>query len=122
MTETIDIQALARGIHEVLILAVLRHGPKHGYQIALDVEEETGGVFAFQHGTLYPILHRLEKEGLIEGTWTDDGRRRKEYRLTRDGLHRLGEEAGSLSAALDRFLAILGEVRGGSLRAHPSQG
>lgn len=83
--ESVDIQALGRAIHEVLILAVLREGPKHGYQIALDVEEETAGVFAFQHGTLYPILHRLEKRRLIRGRWDEEGRRRKIYELTPKG-------------------------------------
>jgi PadR family transcriptional regulator PadR len=118
----LDTQTVGRRINELLVLSSLQTGAKHGYQIALDVERETGGAFGLQHGTLYPILHRLEKEGSIKGVWTGEGRRRKEYLLTRDGLQRLGREAGSLSAAFERLLTILGEVRGGGLRARPSAG
>ena len=58
---------LSKRINELMVLAVLEHGPAHGYQIALSVEERTGGTFSFQHGTLYPILHRLEDEGRVRG-------------------------------------------------------
>lgn len=105
----IDIQALGRAIHEVLILAVLREGPKHGYQIALDVEEATGGVFAFQHGTLYPILHRLEGGGHIKGSWDrSSGRRRKVYALTRGGRSYLEAEGARVLSAFEALRAVLG--------------
>lgn len=108
----IDVQGLARGIHEVLILAVLRGDPKHGYQIALDVEEETGGAFGFQHGTLYPILHRLEGGGLIEGRWDrSGGRRRKVYALTDGGREHLAEEGGRVLEAFEVLRALLGGGR-----------
>ena len=104
-----DIQALGRGIHEVLILAVLREGPKHGYQIALDVEAETGGVFEFQHGTLYPILHRLDGEGRIRGGGGGGGgRRRKVYSLTDAGRTHLEAEAERILAALEALRGLLG--------------
>lgn len=61
----IDIQSLSRSCNEVLILSVLSSGPHHGYQLALELEEKSQGAFRFQHGTLYPILHKLEKSGLI---------------------------------------------------------
>jgi len=97
MGEPVDLQGLVRAINQAILLAMVRSGPKHGYQIALEAETSTGGMFAFQHGTLYPILHRLEKERLITGRWeTVEGRRRKIYSLTPKGgeLHRvLGEEA-----------------------------
>lgn len=81
-----DVQEFARDIHRLLVLSSLREGPKHGYQIALDVETESNGLFRFKHGTLYPILHRLEGDGLIRGTWSKkQGRRRKVYVLTRLG-------------------------------------
>jgi len=105
--EPVDLQALTRVMNEVLILAVLRDGPKHGYQIALDVERETGGVFGFQHGTLYPILHRLERAGRIEGAWDRSGRRRKVYELTKAGRRSLDVEADRIRevfGALDELL------------------
>ncbi len=109
MTEaSVDVQALARGINEVLVLATLREERKHGYQIALDVERESGGRFVLQHGTLYPVLHRLEKEGYISGEWSEgDGRRKKLYRLTRTGRKRLEGEARQITGVLDSLAALL---------------
>ncbi len=105
----VEIQALGRTIHEVLILAVLRAGPKHGYQIALDVERETAGVYEFQHGTLYPILHRLEREGRIRGRWkADGGRRRKVYELTAAGRAQLGGQAREIEVAFGALMRLVG--------------
>lgn len=83
----IELQTLTRRCNEALILTSLKRGAKHGYQLALDLEERGGSRFALKHGTLYPILHDLEKRGLIEGAWSDEGPRgkRKSYRLTRTG-------------------------------------
>ncbi len=118
----LDTHTVGRRNNALLVLSTLREEPKHGYQIALAVERDTGGAFEFQHGTLYPILHRLEHEGAIEGRWTEDGRRRKEYRLTSKGFRLLGEEAGSLATVFDRLMDILEEVQRGSLRARPAEG
>lgn len=107
----LDTQGLTRTINEVLVLSALREGPKHGYQIALDVESGSGGAFLLQHGTLYPILHRLERDGLIRGKWTEPAgeRRRKQYALTAAGRRRLGEGTGEVRAVFSRLLAVLGE-------------
>jgi PadR family transcriptional regulator, regulatory protein PadR len=95
-----DLQGLSRQIHEMLVLGVLRSEEKHGYQIALDVEARSSGLFGLQHGTLYPILHRLEDRGWIKGRWdTGEGRRKKVYRLTADGRRHLSGE-------IDRFEAV----------------
>jgi len=87
MTSSFDTQTLSRRLHELLLLSALRRAPMHGYQIALDIERRSGGFFNFNHGTLYPILHRLEKDGLITGNWSgpQDGRPKKEYSLTAHG-------------------------------------
>lgn len=84
---SIELQTLTRRCNEGLILTSLERGAKHGYQLALDLEERGGPRFALKHGTLYPILHDLEKRGLIEGSWSEEGPRgkRKSYRLTRSG-------------------------------------
>ncbi len=84
----LELQTLTRRCNEALILTSLARGAKHGYQLALDLEERGGARFALKHGTLYPILHDLEKRGLIEGAWSDEGPRgkRKSYRLTQDGV------------------------------------
>lgn len=119
MTHPIELQALVRDINEALVLAVLRNGPAHGYQIALDVERRTAGMFAFQHGTLYPILHRLEKRRVLSGTWSEgDGRRRKEYRLTEFGRTHLSQEGERLAGIFATLGALFdpNAPRGGVVR------
>lgn len=110
---SLDTQAFAKGINELLILSALREEPKHGYQIALELEERSAGMFNLQHGTLYPILHRLERDGLIAGEWSaGEGRRRKVYLLTRQGRARLGEGSGQVRAVFQQLLALLPEGDG----------
>ena len=109
MTERdFDVQAFARDINELLVLSALRSGPKHGYQVALDVESESNGLFRFRHGTLYPILHRLESEGLIRGRWSKgDGRRRKVYALSPSGERHLTGETGRVHEIVSRLMKVL---------------
>jgi len=99
---SIQLQTLTRRCNEALILTSLERGPKHGYQLALDLEERGGERFSLKHGTLYPILHALEKKGLIEGTWSHEGPRgkRKSYRVTAPGR----EYARTLRDEWDRFM------------------
>ena len=107
MTE-FDVQGFARDIHELLVLSTLRSGDKHGYQIALDVEHDSNGLFRFRHGTLYPILHRLEAEGLIRGAWSKaDGRRRKTYTLTARGRRHLTGETTRVGQIVHRLMGLL---------------
>ncbi len=108
----VEIQSLTRSCNETLILAVLAGGPRHGYQLALALEEESGGAFRFAHGTLYPILHKLENDGLISGDWLEEGtkRKRKSYTLTKAGRHRVGERARAWRELFERFFAIVGKV------------
>ena len=99
---------LSKRINELLVLAVLERGPAHGYQIALAVEEWTDGLFSFQHGTLYPILHRLEGEGRVRGEWHGEGRRRKTYRITDGGREILKAGAAELEEQFRTLLTLLG--------------
>jgi DNA-binding PadR family transcriptional regulator len=108
-----DIQGFARDIHELLVLSTLRDSAKHGYQIALDVETDSNGLFRFRHGTLYPILHRLEAEGLIRGAWSSDGgRRKKVYSLTPRGRGRLSGGTSRVEEVLSQLMHLL-RHRGG---------
>lgn len=108
MGDALDIQAFAKGINELLVLAVLNEGPKHGYQIALDLERRSDGLFSLQHGTLYPILHRLEREGRIVGEWSrGGGRRRKEYTLTEAGRRGLAEDSARCHEVFRELLSIV---------------
>lgn len=118
-----ETQNIGKSVNEMLVLSALRTGPKHGYQIALDVESGSGGVFELQHGTLYPILHRLEREGLIRGRWTEgEGRKRKEYELTGSGLRHLSEEAGRLREVLEALVAMIGRGGGDAIQPSAAEG
>ncbi len=103
-----DVQGFARDINELLVLSTLRSGPKHGYQVALDVETDSNGLFRFRHGTLYPILHRLEDEGLIRGSWSKGaGRKRKVYSLTGAGERHLSGETNRVQEIVSRLMQLL---------------
>jgi PadR family transcriptional regulator, regulatory protein PadR len=81
-------QAL-KGHLDVLLLAALEDGPRHGYAVKEALREGRGGRFDPPTGTVYPALHRLETAGLIAGSWsTVDGRRRRTYRLAAAGQRR----------------------------------
>ncbi len=83
-----------KGHLELLLLAALRGRPAHGYAIVAELKDRSGGVFDLPEGTIYPALHRLERQGLIESQWSDaSGRRRRVYRLTRKGQRALGQKA-----------------------------
>ena len=83
--------------------------------IALDIEEQSDGYFSFSHGTLYPILHQLEKEGMIHGTW-DAGSGRRRSRLTRGLLvallDNLGKGASGAAVQSLNLMAGLEETTG----------
>jgi PadR family transcriptional regulator len=109
-----DVQGFARDINVLLVLSTLHDGPKHGYQIALDVETDSNGLFRFRHGTLYPILHRLEADGHIEGSWSrkDGGRKKKVYSLTPGGLAHLTGRGDRVSEIVARLMQVIGRPGG----------
>ena len=109
----LDIQSLSRSCNEILILSTLSSGGHHGYQLALELEQESGGAFRFKHGTLYPILHKLEKDGLISGDWLEEEskRKRKSYRLTAAGRQHLQDQKGAWREFFDRFFNVVGEEK-----------
>src|SRR5262245_819851 len=71
---------------EMLILEVIAQGPSYGYEIAQPVAGRTAGAFEMKEGSLYPALHRLERQKLLKSSWREaEGRRRKYYELTDAG-------------------------------------
>lgn len=76
-----------------LVLAILREGESYGYAILKRVRELSGGELEWTDGMLYPLLHRLERLGLVTTEWQapPEGRRRKYYALTEDGRAALAE-------------------------------
>jgi PadR family transcriptional regulator PadR len=107
-----EIQNLTKNCNEVLILVILSDGIKHGYQVALEIEERSQGYFKFNHGTLYPILHKLESEGLIKGVWKQEGpkRKRKNYSLTDKGKTYMNSQVAEWQNFINSLLNILGDV------------
>lgn len=77
-----------------IILGILKQGNSYGYLIIKKIKELSGGRMAYSDGMLYPVLHRLEKDGLIQSRWTMNGesRPRKYYEITEAGKEALVEE------------------------------
>jgi len=77
-----------------LVLAILAEGDSYGYAILKRVRELSGGQMEWTDGMLYPVLHRLERAGLVQSRWeeTPSGRRRKYYRVTEAGRAQLSDE------------------------------
>ena len=98
-----------KGHLDSLILAVVAVGPAHGYAIIERLKERSGGTFTLPEGTVYPALHRLERDGLLESDWSQaSGRKRRVYRLTRRGRRRLEQrrsEWSDFARAVDAVLA-----------------
>jgi len=98
-----------RGLLEACVLAVLQPAPAYGYEIATKFEEV--GLARPKGGTLYPILARLESEGLVEPTWQegDSGPSRKYYRLTPSGQANVDAIAPEWGLFASRVSQLLGQ-------------
>lgn len=86
---------LLQGTLDMLILKTLLFGPAHGHGIATSIRQTTGDALVVEHGSLYPALHRLQRDGFISAKWeraADRNRELKYYRLTPAGRRRLAHE------------------------------
>lgn len=88
-----------------LVLAILAEGDSYGYAIIKRVSELSGGELQWTDGMLYPVLHRLERQGLIAAKWaaSESGRQRKYYRITSAGRKQLADHRQQWRA-VDRVL------------------
>ncbi|KFZ30844.1 PadR family transcriptional regulator [Pseudidiomarina salinarum] len=77
-----------------LVLGIIAEGETYGYEIVKRVEELSGGALNWTDGMMYPLLHRLEHQGLLESRWrvADSGRKRKYYAITTQGRKALAEQ------------------------------
>src|SRR6266704_2205929 len=84
-----------QGTLDLLILRTLQWGPEHGHGIGQVIRAKSDDLLQVEHGSLYPALHRLRREGWIESAWgiTDNNQRAKFYRLTAAGKQQLAAEA-----------------------------
>lgn len=99
---------LPQGTLDLLILKTLALGSQHGWAISERIQQVSNDALRIQQGSLYPALHRLERGGLVESSWSaGGGRRRRIYRLTPAGRRAVKEsrqEWRAFSTAVDRVL------------------
>jgi DNA-binding PadR family transcriptional regulator len=102
---------LTRGSMATLVLSVLQGGALHGYQLAREIERRSHGYFECKEGTLYPALHKLEREGLVSSEWQQvgDTRRRRCYAITPAGERYLTASAAEWRVFATRLLTVIGE-------------
>lgn len=88
---------LKKGTAELLVLAQLEDRARHGYEIGQQIAARCDGGVSFQPASLYPVLYRLERRGLIAGRWVEkpSQRRRRYYRLTPEGRRVLEQQRKS---------------------------
>lgn len=99
---------LLKGNTNYLLLSLIGNKQMYGYQLIKEIERRSAGYFHFGEGTLYPALHRLEKDGLIRGQWqrSPRGQERRYYHLTEKGQRVLMEKA----AEWQRFATAVGMI------------
>lgn len=98
-----------KGNLDLLLLAVLRATPAHGYEIAQRLREHSGGAFDLPEGTIYPALHRLEERGWVgSDRVVVAGRARRVYALTDRGRHQLAAQRREWAVFTAGMAAILG--------------
>ena len=98
-----------KGSAELLILSLLEARPRHGYEISKLIEQRSGGAVRFYVASLYPLLYRLEKRGLLQGRWVEKAgqRRRRYYRLTPQGRQVLASQRRVWQAFVEAINRIL---------------
>src|SRR5919201_848734 len=99
-----------KGSAELLVLSLLEDQARHGYDICKMIQVRSGGALRFHVTSLYPLLHRLEQEGTIEGKWVEkaEQRRRRYYSLTAQGRRVLRSKQQSWKD----FVAVVSRVTG----------
>jgi transcriptional regulator len=106
-----------QGTLALMVLETLNAmGPQHGYGIARRIEQTSENLLSINHGTLYPVLLKLEQEGAIASEWgvSENNRRARFYRITKSGRKQLDSEAGQWAQTtriMARFLALKGGAK-----------
>ena len=99
-----------KGSAELLILSLIEARPRHGYEISKLIEQRSGGAVRFHVASLYPLLYRLEKRGLVQGRWVEKAgqRRRRYYTLTPEGQKVLVSQRHGWQAFVEAMERITG--------------
>ena len=101
---------LKKGTTPFLILALLEIEPRHGYELSKRLDQLSGGVVHVHASSLYPLLYRLEQDGLIKGRWVEQAgrRRRRYYQITAEGKRQLSRHRREWM----EFVRAIGNVAG----------
>ena len=107
---------LLQGTLDLLVLQTLQWGPQHGYGISVAIRNRSGEMLQVDTGSLYPALHRLEKQKWIKSEWKMSGnkQRAKYYRLTAAGKKQLTKERSKWAQLTEAIAGILHPTRGES--------
>jgi transcriptional regulator len=110
MSSTVFERELKKGSAELLILSLIEHRPRHGYEISKLIEDRSDGTLKFNVASFYPLLYRLENRGLLEGRWVEKPgqRRRRYYRLTSAGKAALKAQRNTWA----EFVAAISRITG----------
>jgi PadR family transcriptional regulator, regulatory protein PadR len=105
-----DIQQVRKGSTTILILSVLSGGALHGYAIMRELETRSQGYFTMNAALLYPTLHQMEEEGLVESLWEggEGQRRRKVYAITPAGHARLAAGKDEWQRFFEQLFGVIG--------------
>lgn len=100
---------LVQGTLDMLVLKTLSRGPMHGYGIAQWIQQVSAEVLRVEEGSLYPALHRLELDGMVESEWgqSANNRRAKYYRLTALGRKQMQAEAGNWKRLAEAIARVM---------------
>lgn len=104
---------LLQGTLDMLILQTLQWGQQHGYAISNAIRVNSGDVLRVETGSLYPALHRLERQGWIKSEWkqTEAGQRAKFYRLTAAGKQQLVAKRGRWDQLLNAIAGVMNPAK-----------
>jgi transcriptional regulator len=100
---------LLQGTLDMLILRTLQWGPQHGHGIGVALRASSGDALQVEHGSLYPALHRMEKQGLLAAEWklSEANRKAKYYRLTAAGKKQLLKEQSKWNAMVKTIAKVM---------------
>lgn len=105
---------MRKGSTTLLILSLLADEPMYGYQIIQELQQRSDGYFEMKEGLLYPLLHRMKRDGLLSSEWRspDGARRRKYYTITSSGHRELKQQSQEWQTFIDQMQNVLSGLEG----------
>ena len=104
---------MLKGHLDMIVLAALAGGPAHGYAVIQEIRRRSGGAFDLPEGTIYPALHRLERQKWISADWklSENKQRVRVYRLTATGKKQLLSERSRWEQLSDAIAGVLSPAK-----------